>query len=79
MLSAHEIATLLVVGRSVSNTGNPVDLHPGDIDSLVSRRLVQRHQESEHGFQVSLTPDGASLIDALTAPPVSRGGFVGNP
>lgn len=64
MLSAHEIAALLILG----SRGSPAGLDPGDVDALAHRSLIEVHAHSPAGGVVQLTREGRLVVAAMSEP-----------
>lgn len=61
MLSAHEIAALLVL----ESGGSSVTLDPRDIDALIDRSLVDARQRRKTDNTFGLTREGRRMLVAM--------------
>ncbi|MBN3791854.1 hypothetical protein [Burkholderia sp. Ac-20353] len=59
MLSPHEFAALLLIGRAPDAAG----LDPGDLTTLVERQLVALEQLTLENRRACLTASGRSMVE----------------
>lgn len=71
MLSAHEIAALLILDAPTSHTY----LNPGDITALASRKLIERDEDGAPAgpMRIQLTPAGRKMLRAFTGDTPAQG------